>query len=72
MKKSDSLAKKVFSSIDNVVSTVENIHGDIAGIKGGKKGKIIHKEEKRKAIYGLIKSINGSIEKVILDFFKQH
>jgi hypothetical protein len=72
MKKSESVAKKVFSSIDDVVSTVENIHGDIAGKKGDKNGKRIHKEEQRKIVYGLIKSINGNVEKVILDFFKKY
>jgi len=70
MKKSESIAKTVFSSIDNVVSTVENIHGDIAEKTGNKNGCGIHNEEKRKNVYGLIKSISGRIENVVLDFLK--
>ena len=70
MKKSKSIAEKVFSSIDNVVLTVENIHGDIAEKVGDKNEKEIRNEEKRKKVYGLIKSINGRVEEVVLNFFK--
>jgi hypothetical protein len=44
MKKSKSIAEKVFSSIDNVVLTVENIHGDIAEKAGDKNEKEIRNE----------------------------
>jgi hypothetical protein len=70
MGKRESMAQKVFSSIGNIVSTVENIHGDIAEKKGGKNEKELHHEEKRKKVYGLIKSINGRVENLVLDFFK--
>lgn len=70
MKRNDWVAEKVFKSIDNVVSTVENIHGDIAESKGRKDNKALHREEKRKRVYGLIKSINGRVEGTVRDFMK--
>ncbi|MCE5210303.1 MAG: hypothetical protein LLG40_01980 [Deltaproteobacteria bacterium] len=70
MKKSDLIAEKVFKSINNVVSTVENIHGDIAERKGEKNDKALHREEKREKVYGLIKSINGRVEETVRDFLK--
>ena len=72
MKNNDSMAKLVFKSIDHVVSTVENIHGDIAETKGKIRNHALDNEETRKKVYGLIKSINGRVEETVLDFFKQH
>ncbi len=72
MKNNDSMAKLVFKSIDQVVSTVENIHGDIAQTKGNIRNNALENEETRKKVYGLIKSINGRVEETVLDFFKQH
>lgn len=70
MKKGRSVVETVFSSIDNVVSTVENIHGDIAGIRCNKNGNEICNGEKRKNVYGVIKSINGNIGTIVSDFLK--
>ncbi|MDM7987037.1 MAG: hypothetical protein QUS13_06875 [Smithella sp.] len=55
-----------------MVSTVENIHGDIAQTKGNIRNNALENEETRKKVYGLIKSINGRVEETVLDFFKQH
>jgi phage-related protein len=71
MNKGKSIVSTVFSSIDNVVSTVENIHGDIAGISCDKNGNGSHTEEKRKHVYGAIKSINSRIGDLVSDFFRQ-
>ena len=71
MRKIESIANMVFNSIDNVVSTVENIHGDIAGKTGDKNRNEIHNEEKRKHVYGVIKSINGRIGNVVSEFLKK-
>jgi hypothetical protein len=70
MRKGESIVGMVFNSIDNVVSTVENIHGDIAGKTGDKNGNKMHNEEKRNHVYGVIKSINGRIGNLVSDFFK--
>ena len=72
MKNNDSMAKLVFKSINQVVSTVENIHGDIAETKDNIRNISPDNEETRKKVYGLIKSINGRVEETVLDFFKQH
>lgn len=72
MKNNDSMAKLVFKSINQVVSTVENIHGDIAETKDNVRNTSLDNEEARKKVYGLIKSINGRVEETVLDFFKQH
>jgi len=71
MKKNESIAELVFKSIGNVVSTVESIHGDIAEKAGDKNGKELYHKEKRKKVYGLIKSINGKVEETVHDFFKK-
>ena len=68
MKKSESMAEMVFQSIDRVVSAVENIHDDIAEAKSVESEKRAYHEEKRKKVYGLIKSINGRVEEVVLGF----
>ncbi|MGB5219260.1 MAG: hypothetical protein WBN66_13300 [Smithella sp.] len=72
MKNNDSMAKLVFKSINQVVSTVENIHGDIAETKDNIRNISPDNEETRKKVYGLIKSINGRVEETVLDFFKKY
>jgi hypothetical protein len=72
MKNNDSIAKLVFKSIDQVVSTVENIHGDIAEAKGNIRDNAPNNEETGKKVYGLIRSINSRVEETVLDFFKKH
>jgi hypothetical protein len=70
MGKSGSIVNMVFSTIDNVVSTVETIHSDVAEKACSKNGDDIHRGEKRKNLYGLIKSINGKVGNLVSDFFK--
>lgn len=71
MKKNASIVRTAFNSIETVVSTVEAIHGNIAGITGNKNGSATRKGEKRKSVYDVIKSINGSIGTVVSDFLRQ-
>ncbi len=70
MKKDGSIAKTVFSSIDTVVSTVEAIHGDIAGIRGNKNGNEIQRKERRENVYGVIRSISDRIGTVVSGFIR--
>jgi hypothetical protein len=70
MRKKESIVKMVFNSIDNVVSAVENIHGDIAEKKGNKPENKIHNGERRNNVYGVIKSINARIGNLVSDFFR--
>lgn len=70
MKKDRSIVETAFSSIENVISTVETIHGDIAETRGDKNGNKSRKAERRKNVYGVIKSINGNIGALVSDFFK--
>lgn len=69
MKKSGSMVTAVFGRINDIVSTVENIHGDIAGKPGNKDVKRIRKEERRNGVYGIIKSINGRIGDAVSRMF---
>lgn len=69
MKKRGSIVKTVFVNIDDMVSTVENIHGDIAEKQGYKNGYKIRKSLRRKDVYGVIKSINGRIGNFVSNFF---
>lgn len=69
MKKRRSAVKTVFVNIDDMASTVENIHGGSSGKQSDKNRKNIRRVKKKKYVYSAIRSINGRIGRFVSDFF---
>jgi hypothetical protein len=70
MKQKGSIAKTVFGTIDAIVTTTEDIHRNIAGMKGDTVKNSIGDRENKANVYDRIKSVSGKVEEIVLSFFK--
>lgn len=69
MNQKGSIVKLVFGSIDQVVSTVENIHQSIAHTAGNASKGGFREGGRRKNVYATIKAVNSKVEELVSGFF---
>lgn len=70
MKQKGAIVKTVFDSIYDTISTTEDIHRDIVGIRYETMKNSTLDRKNTANIYDAVKSVTGRVENLVLSFFK--
>jgi hypothetical protein len=70
MKQKGAIVKTVFDAIYDTISTTEDIHRDIVGIRYETMKNRTLDRTNNANIYETVKSVSGRVENLVLSFFK--